>query len=241
MPTNGQITDPPTDAEKLSAQLFAGLAARGSTFEGDWDAVKAFIEAVGLTQNLSLTQVISTTRGRNGATMAHWQVGMGYAQYLSPDFHMWCNTVVRERMEGKALASATSISPDDRSIIGGIVKQVVHAQLEPVRQENAALAREVAELREIVAHPDHVGAREVLDQARVPSQGRRPLLSRTTAGLSRYSRQHEFDVRREAFTRRKLFHVRAVDGWRRVQGDALIARHLDAVTGQGRLPLGGLQ
>ena len=33
-------------------------------------------------------------RGKGGAALAHWQVGMAYAKYLNHDFHMWCNEVV---------------------------------------------------------------------------------------------------------------------------------------------------
>ncbi|MBF0306744.1 MAG: KilA-N domain-containing protein [Alphaproteobacteria bacterium] len=60
-----------------------------------------FIQFVASNQNLSDTQVLQAERGRNGGTWAHWQVGMAYAQYLSPDFHAWCNSVVRQHMEGR--------------------------------------------------------------------------------------------------------------------------------------------
>lgn len=53
---------------------------------------------------------IQTTRGGSGesrgGTFAHWQIGLAYAKYLSPEFHMWCNTVVRERMEGQRSTAA---------------------------------------------------------------------------------------------------------------------------------------
>ena len=38
---------------------------------------------------------------------AHWQIGIAYAKYLSPEFHVWCNTVVRDRMEGKLVPAGT--------------------------------------------------------------------------------------------------------------------------------------
>lgn len=50
-------------------------------------------------------------RGVGGSTMANWQIALAYAKYLSPEFHMWCNTVVRERMEGRSV-SAASLPPD---------------------------------------------------------------------------------------------------------------------------------
>ena len=46
---------------------------------------------------------VATARGRHGGTWAHWQLALAYARYLSPPFHLWCNTVLRaaiERPEG---------------------------------------------------------------------------------------------------------------------------------------------
>jgi hypothetical protein len=42
---------------------------------------------------------VATLRGRRGGTWAHWQLALSYARYLSPDFHLWCNTVVRRAIE----------------------------------------------------------------------------------------------------------------------------------------------
>jgi hypothetical protein len=58
---------------------------------------------VAVSQNLSEAQVIAAKRGKGGGTFAHWQIGLAYAKYLSPEFHMWCNEVVRERMEARSV------------------------------------------------------------------------------------------------------------------------------------------
>ena len=42
---------------------------------------------------------VATARGNRGGTWAHWQLALSYARYLSPPFHLWCNTVVRAAME----------------------------------------------------------------------------------------------------------------------------------------------
>ena len=42
---------------------------------------------------------VATVRGHQGGTWAHWQLALPYARYLSPAFHLWCNTVVRAAME----------------------------------------------------------------------------------------------------------------------------------------------
>lgn len=36
--------------------------------------------------------------GGGGATWAHWHLGLAYARYLAPAFHVWCNEVVRREM-----------------------------------------------------------------------------------------------------------------------------------------------
>lgn len=36
-----------------------------------------------------------------GGTMAHWQIGLAYAQYLSPELHKICNQIVRDFAEAK--------------------------------------------------------------------------------------------------------------------------------------------
>ncbi len=43
--------------------------------------------------------LVAALRGRRGGTWAHWQLALSYARYLSPEFHLWCNTVVRAAME----------------------------------------------------------------------------------------------------------------------------------------------
>ncbi len=94
-----------------------------------------FIEHVGLIVGKSHNNLIET-RKRAG-TFAHWQIGLAYAKYLSPEFHMWCNEVVRAHMEGAprpaVLAGAvTDLSADVRRALGGIVKGVVHRELSEI-------------------------------------------------------------------------------------------------------------
>lgn len=65
-------------------------------------ATKAFVEAVSVTIGFSDSELLKVKNGgRDPGTSAHWQVGLAYAKYLNPEFRMWCNTVVRERMGGQ--------------------------------------------------------------------------------------------------------------------------------------------
>jgi hypothetical protein len=61
-----------------------------------------FCEYLAESLNLGISQVWISKPGRHGGgTWAHWQVAMAYAKYLSPEFHMACNVIVRAHMEGR--------------------------------------------------------------------------------------------------------------------------------------------
>lgn len=85
-----------------------------------------FVEAVAQTLNMGMTHIWRAERGAGGATFSHWQIALAYAKYLSPEFHMWCNTVVRERMEHRpsALLPAQITALIERT--DGIARQLSH-------------------------------------------------------------------------------------------------------------------
>lgn len=67
------------------------------------DTGQRFIAFITATYKLEDSQVWDTRRGRHGGgSWAHWQIALAYAQFLSPEFHAWGNTAIRERMEGRA-------------------------------------------------------------------------------------------------------------------------------------------
>lgn len=45
--------------------------------------------------------LIRTATGRKGGTFAHWQIGMEYARYLSPELATVCNQIVKDFVEAK--------------------------------------------------------------------------------------------------------------------------------------------
>lgn len=65
------------------------------------DAAASFIAFMAENLKCADLHVCQTVRGAGGGTWAHWQVAMAYAKYLSPEFHAWCNSVVREHMEAR--------------------------------------------------------------------------------------------------------------------------------------------
>lgn len=53
-----------------------------------------FIEFIGNKLNTPTGHIIEAEREHDGGTWAHWQIGMAYAEYLSPGFHVRCNEIV---------------------------------------------------------------------------------------------------------------------------------------------------
>ncbi|NLS06278.1 KilA-N domain-containing protein [Rhizobium sp. P32RR-XVIII] len=100
----------------------------------DWLALsstKEFREAVEATLDAGNPgiQVKRGGRGVGGETFAHWQIGLAYAKYLSPDFHMWCNTQVRAVIEGKVPATIPANVVEMLRRTDGIAKMLAHTSL----------------------------------------------------------------------------------------------------------------
>ena len=85
--------------EMLSlTDMWRAAGGEDSKRPSDWLALPAtveFVSHISDMDNAEISGIIQTERGRNGGTWAHWQIGMAYAKYLSPEFHAWCNQVVR--------------------------------------------------------------------------------------------------------------------------------------------------
>lgn len=118
------------------------------------DAAAAFTEALALAENVSVDHLFRIGRGRGASTFAHWQVALAYAKYLSPEFHMWCNTVVRERMEGKSVSTA-SLSPEVLEMIrraDGVSRATIH-KVTGIESTVQALAAAVSAIASVVQPP----------------------------------------------------------------------------------------
>ncbi len=92
-----------------------------------------FVSFLAETLNVGISHIdlFRSERGGNRpGTWAHWQIGLAYAKYLSPEFHVWCNTVVRERMEGRTSITLRDLDAHVRQVIGGIVKGIVAKALD---------------------------------------------------------------------------------------------------------------
>lgn len=59
-------------------------------WEGSQRLIDAVDEKLG---KVGISQLINITKGRYGGTFAHPIIGLAYAKYLSPEFHIWCNEI----------------------------------------------------------------------------------------------------------------------------------------------------
>ncbi len=77
-------------------------------------------------ENQGLTRIVRSGGDAAPYTEAHWLIGAAYAEYLSPEFHVWCLTVVRDRMEGKLVPAGTvSLTEQDFERLTDQTKQIV--------------------------------------------------------------------------------------------------------------------
>jgi hypothetical protein len=66
---------------------------------------KEFIQKLMVKLNVGLSDILQTERGRYGSTVAHWQIAIAYAKYLSPEFHMWVNEVFRDHIKKEGVVT----------------------------------------------------------------------------------------------------------------------------------------
>lgn len=66
------------------------------------DDAATFIRDLASSLNMGQAHVLKTSRGKGGATWAHWQIAMAYAKHLSTEFHRRVNEAFREWSEEQA-------------------------------------------------------------------------------------------------------------------------------------------
>lgn len=159
---------------------------------------------------------------------------MAYAKYLSPEFHMWCNTVVRERMHGRPPVVV------DHGKIGRQVAAIVDDRIEnalgkiPLLIDQAVEARIAADPRRAVL--DYVDVRQLLDDAKALQKGRRRLNAKVGRELRNAAALSPGSVASKcAHSGVWLFKRGFAALFMRERGAALVREHNDATIGQKNL------
>lgn len=225
--------------------MWAAAGSDDTRRPSDWLALattKEFVALVDASFNAG-NPGIMTKKGKNGGTYAHWQIGLAYAKYLSPEFHMWCNTVVRERMEGKPASASFMLDEAQKNAIGGIVKGVLAKQLDSVIPALVSHLLPTAVAGYIADHnlalADGLTAGEVCDLAKVATSYPRGVSGRVSARLTKFCQRNGERPRisRLGRVRAQLFPTHLVRDWLDVEGRVLIRRWIDEKKGQGALKL----
>lgn len=193
----------------------------------DWRKLpgcERFVEHIAAAYNVGLSHVFDTERGRSGGTWSHWQIALAYAQYLSPEFHAWCNEVVRAHMEGRHAEP-----PRDAGIAS------LEAALKALAERVSALAL-MADPRIAVA--EYISMREVLNKAGAFPKGRRSLQGRLSRCFHNRAREQGVAFRRDPHSSQHqwLFPIEFADKCMRDFGNAMVAAHNEVSGRQGVLP-----
>ena len=126
----------------------------------------------------------------------------------------------------------------DMKAVGGMMKGVVTKALHDAVESylpQIVDARLAADPRIAVRYA--VSAKEVLNEQKVPSRGRRGLVRRVSNRLLEFSATQGYRVHYCARTGTRLFEREAATAWLDHEGRQIIRSHMDAVNGQARLRL----
>ena len=227
---NGSIIRDRSDNLNLT-DMWRAAGADPDRRPNDWLAIGAtaeFVEHVAVVLNAAPTGIIQTARGRTGSTWGHWQIGLAYAKYLSPEFHMWCNTVVRERMEGKPAPSEI-----DMRAIGGMVKGIVHKALAEALEDHL----EAAIHARLTAHPlaavgEYVGALKLCEDGGIPKRGRRGFGLKVSHRLRWWCSERGVACRRDQWLGKWVFPVAEASAWMKAEGAGMMADYKAKLDGQ---------
>ena len=203
-----------------------------------------FIGFIAEMHNTPIGRIMIAKRGKGGSTFAHWQIALAYAKYLSPEFHAWCNTVVRERMEGKGVV-VSGISQEMKEEIDrtfGICKMLAHKVTEMEKAIPTIINLSVESA--LSADPRRallcfVSVRELLDEAKAIQKKRRGLNKRVGDALRELAATGTGPGRayRSAHSNVWMFHRDLAGEFMKGRGATLVKEHNDRATGQGVLKL----
>jgi len=266
MPQNGLIyngTEIRAVAERLNlTDMWKAAGSDPQQKPAKWrdlPSTKEFVDHVGLIVGKSDTELFHVAMGgKSPRTEAHWQIGLAYAKYLSPEFHMWCNTVVRERMEGRP---AHTDADDLTRRIDGVARSTIH-KVAGIEKMLALMANSMTEqdarsglietavltLAERVQHLmlasdgrvaalEYVSVRELLDEAHALQKGRNSInrkIGRELRDRALLARP-PLSVRKCPHSNVWLFPRDFASLYMTERGNTLVLAHNERVMGQGVL------
>jgi hypothetical protein len=138
-------------------------------------------------------------------------------------------------IRGDSEGIMTGIDPAAAKVIGGIVKSVVHLQLSTILPGMVADAIAHDPRRSVL---NYVSVREILNEAKAESKGRKKLNGRVGRALCKMAAKSTTEARLECPHTEVWLYPRALaDRFMREEGAAMVKAHNAAVRGQGLLKL----
>ena len=216
----------------------------------DWLALSStgeFRSAVEATLDAGKSGIQTSKGGRGvgGSTFGHWQIALAYAKYLSPEFHMWCNEVVRQRMEGQP---ALALPPDVAELIArtnGICRMMIGKVTEiekslPDLANRIALEMAPAMLQAFAASQNFAIRRGMTAGQIWRAHGFPPI--RVTCWFSNRLREMGCAIEGGGFgelglTKARLFDPDKADVWLKNGGRLIVENKIAERRGQGVLKL----
>lgn len=181
-----------------------------------------------------------------GGTFANWQIALAYAKYLDPVFHMKCNEIVRERMEGKSVAVAT-LPPEVLELIRsdqGISRMLAH-KVTGIEGTVQALVTTVSAIASLIRPPGDGIYVTGKTSGEIWKAAGFPPIKITCWFSNRLAKMGcQIDGGRRVpvgLGRAKLFDPDKAENWLRNGGRKLVEEYIAQRKGQGRLRLVGGQ
>lgn len=78
---------------------------------------------------------IRTKRGQGGGTFAHWQIGMEYARYLSPELAAICNQIVKDYVNADPNIAVSVVARTSKAGVAQIAAVAIDHTNDPVALE----------------------------------------------------------------------------------------------------------
>lgn len=105
-------------------------------------STKELIYSLSIKTGISATDLVIVNQGgTNQGTWMHEDLALVFAQWLSPDFYLWCNDRIKELLT----TGVTTVSNDDEAI--AYAMSVLQKRLEQARTEKELLAKQNAKLQ----------------------------------------------------------------------------------------------
>ena len=123
---------------------------------------KNMIATISTSRNIEVADLVVVTNGGNtgNGTWMHEDVALVFAQWLSPEFYLWCNDRIKELLSN----GVATINNDDETILNAIT--ILQKRIEESKARQKALEQKIAIDKPKVEYFDKLVDRQLLTNFR---------------------------------------------------------------------------